>query len=752
MSVARRSYDSAGGMSPDRDSWGCAQRNPGLDRVALCTLGFYLTLSFGFFGRALLGEAANKYVGVGADPGLFMWFLRWWPHAVTHGLSPFYTRLVWSPEGFNLAAQTGIPLASLALAPFTIAWGPLFSYNLLCLIGPALDAWCAFILCRYISRSYWAALLGGYIFGFSPFILSAVRFAHLHLTLIFTLPLLVYVASLRIREEITVARCTLLLCALWTCEFLLSLEVFATATLFAACSIVLAYLLNADNLRKHIAKILRPLLFSYLCTILLVSPYILYFCKSELFGAKAAFDPKQFSVDLLNFVVPTATLELGGWHALYALTSRFTGGWGAENGGYIGLPVLFVVTLYLSRHLSRAECKLLLYLLIVAAIASLGPLLHIGGREYQIALPYWPVAGLPLFGSALPARWIVYDDLIAAVIVSLWLAQSDISFRMRCGAGLAIAILGVPNASAAFWTSDVKVPAFFESGLYRSYIDKNETVLILPYGYTGDCMRWQAEADMRFAMTEGYGSSRPLTYHLWPIVDGFLRSTYIPDAPAQFKMFLAAHDVAAVVVAEEVLPEWRVLLSSLKAKPIKVGGVWLYGTRNGLKENSDALLHTARMKFDRERISDLMMAADRYLLSGGSIQSLSILDLVSRGMLRRESILGPPVPIDLGGSAAPNSVVDPHLAYSLYAEGSGVHRIKLGVVASSFGAEAVARRLRDVADVIYFPEPGIVARFEESPLQEGWLVVVIRPKKLSDAIAGLTSPQGNETTAGASRE
>jgi hypothetical protein len=97
-------------------------------------------------------------------------------------------------------------------------------------------------------------------------------------------------------------------------------------------------------------------------------------------------------------------------------------------------------------------------------------------------------------------------------------------------------------------------------------------------------------------------------------------------------------------------------------------------------------------------------------------------------------------------------IVDPHLAYSLYAEGGSDNRIRLGEIASSFGAELIAKRLQGVADNIYFPQPGAVPRFDKMPLQLGWLVVAIRPQKLAEAAAQLNSALSPELRAGGDRE
>ena len=57
---------------------------------------------------------------------------------------------------------------------------------------PALAAWTAFLLCRYLTRSLWPSIVGGYLFGFSSYLLAQDGYGgHLNLGAVFLLPLIV---------------------------------------------------------------------------------------------------------------------------------------------------------------------------------------------------------------------------------------------------------------------------------------------------------------------------------------------------------------------------------------------------------------------------------------------------------------------------------------------------------------------------------------------------------------------------------
>jgi len=95
------------------------------------------------------------------DPAMMMWCMAWWPYALGQHINPFISHAVWAPSGFNLTWSACVPALATALAPVTIAWGPVVSYNLAALLGPALTGWAAFLVCWAVTDHFAAALVGG---------------------------------------------------------------------------------------------------------------------------------------------------------------------------------------------------------------------------------------------------------------------------------------------------------------------------------------------------------------------------------------------------------------------------------------------------------------------------------------------------------------------------------------------------------------------------------------------------------------
>ena len=88
------------------------------DRQAAGAFLLYLALSLLIFGRAVIAHPATVYVGRGPDPQLYIWFMAWWAHAISHGVNPFLTSVIWAPSGVHLAWTANMPLAAAGISGY----------------------------------------------------------------------------------------------------------------------------------------------------------------------------------------------------------------------------------------------------------------------------------------------------------------------------------------------------------------------------------------------------------------------------------------------------------------------------------------------------------------------------------------------------------------------------------------------------------------------------------------------------------
>jgi hypothetical protein len=573
-------------------------------------------------------------------------------------------------------------------------------------------------------------------------------FANLGLLLVCPVPLAVYFAVRRIAGEITARRFTLLLALILVAQFLLGIEIFLTLNMAGALALLLGLTYADADVRQRVLSLLKPIAYAYVLALAVVSPYLYYFfIFGSGFGRSPVFPGTLFSADLLNFVIPTQANQLGRISFLKSISVKFPGSIG-ESGACLSLPLIVIAVAYTRGHWHEGLGRLLIDFLVVAVVLSLGPVLSIGGQATPVALPWWLFEGLPIVNDVLVVRFAMYASLVLALMVSLYFAAINSKPALKFAFAAAVIAFNVPNLSAAFWSTAVDTPAFFRDGIYRNYLSRGETVVILPYAYTASCaLCWQAQTDMYFDMAEGGSGVRLGDYLRWPIVPAFAGKIYVPHPAAQLRAFLSAHNVGAVIVTDQVFPTWQRLFSTVGVQPIKIGGVYLYQLATNSTIDIEATLHEARKPFDTERLVTLITAADKYLSDGGSLDSLNVLNVARLNLIPEDLVLGPSVRFD--SSLSSHSTFDPRLAYGLILRRWPGDRVSLGELVWYPGVAALVERLRGIASEVYFPSPEKLAITASSPVVDtyGVLLVVFTRDQLAQAAALLRMSRATEMPA-----
>jgi hypothetical protein len=538
-------------------------------RVAPAAAAGYALLAFLFLGVPLLADPGSRYVGHGLDPQIFIWSFAWWPHAILHGENPVVTHAVWAPAGVNLAWVTAVPGLALAFAPLTLVAGAVVSYDTAAILMPAFAAWTAFLLCRRLTGTVWPSLAGGYLFGFSSYVLGQDGGGHMNLSSAFLLPLIALVTVRAVEGELAGRRLAVRMGPLLAFQLLLSTEVAFTVTLALAVGLLLCVLLVPDR-RRRLWTLLPGIAGSYLLAGLLTSPFLYYLLTGVHAGGPSERD--EFVADLVNFAVPTRIVLAGGaW--LTGISDRFPTNF-SEQGAYLGLPALVIVGLFARERLRSPGGRFLLAALAAAVVAALGA--HGAVAGHRIAtLPWAFVHDLPLFDQVLAIRLTVFAALAAAVIVASWAAgrRSGLA-RVLLPALAALAI--VPDPGAGVWSTAYTVPRFFTDAAYRGCLAPGEIVLPIPISQ-GNEMLWQVESGFRLRMAGGYvGPATPSSF-MNPGSFAYITTgnRLGADRVDELRSFIAAMRVTSVVVD----PGQAGLVSGA-LDPIahgrRVGGVILY--------------------------------------------------------------------------------------------------------------------------------------------------------------------------------
>lgn len=437
----------------------------------------------------------HELSGAGSDPYDSSWFLTWWPYALTHHLDPFFTKLIWYPIGASLLWVTSVPLLSLLCWPLTAAFGPALTYNLLIVTAPVFCAWPAYFLCRHIARDFGAALIGGFIFGFSTYVTSQSVGA-LNLTIVFSLPLLLLVVLKRLDNELSRAKAVALATVLLLAQFLICIEIFATIFVFGG----LAWMLALVYLPEH-RPVLKRLLADGLCTAPFVAlpllPLLIAMAPHYgLINHPGAW-PYIWVTDLTSIIIPSP-LNLFG-HMFHLLRNPFTSS-SQENGGYLGLPLLLILALFAWSQGKTPRGRYCSLMFLLCLLCSFGPFLWVAGRFTGIAMPWAVAVHLPLLGSALPARFTMFASLAAAIITTLWLTKpGHRAARLALGLLACIVLLPQPHPWQAL--PDAK---FFVPGRVQQVLGPNPRLLLLPFAINGPSSYWQMQNRFGFTEVGGY--------------------------------------------------------------------------------------------------------------------------------------------------------------------------------------------------------------------------------------------------------
>jgi hypothetical protein len=654
----------------------------------LLIFSLYLAFSLIYLGRGLLGHFGSYYLGRDTDPGQHMWFLNWWRVSLSHGLNPFLSDWVWAPLGINLAWTTCVPLQSLISIPLQVTVGEPATYNLIAMLMLPLAAFSAFLLCRRVTGAFWPSVLGGYIFGFSPYLLSEVL-GHLASMAVFPVPLIALVALKRLDDEISAVRFSVMLAALLIMQFLCSVELFATVTVVSGFALLLALALFDGDLRARLAGLIAPVVAGYAMAGAILSPY-LYFLLARGFPHAPLWKPGISSADLLGFLVPTVTVMLGTARAAVEIAGTFQCDI-HENGAYLGIAIILLVEVFRRCYWREPAGKLLVILLVVFVITAVGPSIHIAGKQ-GFWMPWAIVERLPLISIALPIRFMMYAFLVVAIMASMWFAQSRARPLTKWICAGAILLSIAPNPHASFWVSKVDIPAFFTDRTYATELEPREIILPLPWRHLGNSMYWQLRSGMYFRMAGGYTGPPPFEFDRMPVTRYFYGGIDLPEAADQLKAYIARFGVQAVIAdpLEANFAIFKQTLDSLGVTGRNEKDVRIYKIAPG-SFAAFANLSGAQVeaRADALRFDVILEAAERYLADRHDLSKLSALELKRLDLLPRDWL------VDTTPHAYFDWAVGP-------ASGGGVG---IMIVGSYEGVRPLIERYRARASSIEYPAP-----------------------------------------------
>jgi hypothetical protein len=468
--------------------------------------GFYLVVAVWVTARIWINPAGRVAPLYSGDPAQVQFFLAHSVRVVLHGEYPFFTNRLNYPDGVNMMANTAILALGIPMVPVTLLFGPAISFVLLVTLGLAgtASAW-YYVLSRHMVSSVpLAAVVGGWVCGFSPAMLSHANW-HPNIVSQFLLPFILWrvIALTRSRHFF---RDGAVLALLVACQAFINEEILLFTAL-ASGVFLLAVLVQQP---RRWASAWRPLAGGLAVCAVIVVALLAYPLYIQFAGPQAyhglSDTVRNYGNDIAGFFTPGSATLGGNQRANVDLAPNYS----EENAFFgWGLALLSVgIVLWLWRQML---VRALAFTGLFFAVLSLGERVTYWGRPIARGPWEWLVK-LPLLDAVVPTRFglittVVLGLLLALAVAKAW--QLDFGNR-RALIGLvagALAIALVPIAPMPLKeVNRPTVPTFITSGLWRPYVASDQTLVPVPAPDMSntDGMRWAASVNLDFRIPGGY--------------------------------------------------------------------------------------------------------------------------------------------------------------------------------------------------------------------------------------------------------
>ena len=435
-------------------------------------------------------NANTELIGIdGGDTYQGLWNLWWVKHSVLSFTNPYYTNYIFYPIGTDLYAHSLSPLAGLFSIPFQLAFGLVFSYNMLVILSFVLAGYGTYRLAYYITMEKKASFFSGLVFGFSSYHFARA-WGHLNLVSIQWIPFYVlFLLKLRKKYSLNNVFFTVLFLVLSTLWADFHYAVFLG--FFTLMVLVYDLLFNRKQIRKYLLKLGITIGIFFGLMALIIGPLFYGMLTGKYDYATAPpNDQLIYSADLLGFFVPTFLNPFFGGYAQDVI-SHFSDA-GIESVVYVGYTIWALAIIALLKFWKATKFWLLGAFSFI--ILSLGPILHIFGSSsftsfhVNISLP-----GLLLFSvlpiPRAPSRFILMSMLCLAILSAITIKHANTKIT-KLKHGKVVDLLFVVLLSVAFLTEvnmlpypiveNTSVPSFYSD---LAKMNGDFSILDLPQNY-----------------------------------------------------------------------------------------------------------------------------------------------------------------------------------------------------------------------------------------------------------------------------
>ena len=462
---------------------------------------------------------SGRVFGLDGDFTQSVWFISWVPHALAHGLNPFFSAAMYAPVGVNLAQNTASPFLGLLTAPLAPVLSPVAIGNLLLVLAMPLSATAAFVVLERWDVWGPAAALGGLIYGFSPYMVGQ-GLGHPELMFL-PLPPLIAMTIVTIGRGGASPWQGVWLGLLLTAQFLISPEVLVVVLVLAVLGVGYVALRHLRSVPAMVRAMAVPMVLCIgVAVVLLAYPAWMLVAGPQHFAGPTVPLSNPYYNDALSFVVhgTMQRVSLGMPVSWSGTLSTFQP---TEAGGYIGIPVLVVTGFLAWRSRRSPRMQLAVALLVTSGLLSLGPYLYVQGRSTGLPMPFFVLAHLPLLNNVLPSRISFEMDACLAAVIAFGIDDlhrapvprgAGAARRGRwagpaaAGAVLAVTAVALVATQLPVWPYETAATAGLPSRI-RQVIPPGDPVAVT-YPYTNypylQPMIWQTNSGFAFRTLGGY--------------------------------------------------------------------------------------------------------------------------------------------------------------------------------------------------------------------------------------------------------
>ena len=458
----------------------------------LPVLGVYLILTLILLCPFSVLNIGSSLIGGGRDGYQGLWNL-WWVKRSTLSLSsPYVTDHLYYPYGADLYFHSLSSGAGFLTIPFQLAFGLVFTYNLIVILSFVLAGYGAYCLAHHITGDKKASFFGGLVFAFSAYHFARAL-EHMNLVSVQWIPFYV-LFLLKMRQEKSFKNVFLAAAFLVLSGLTADLQYVFFLGMLTVFFVVYQSISSKEGFVEFLIRLGSMTAVSAGVLLLFLAPTVFgLFSGKYDYAISSPGDSVVLSADLLAFLTPNSrNLFFGGLTG--GVISSFSSSplFPIEGVAYVGYTVL-ALAVYAAVKLKRSV-RFWLLTALAFIVLSLGPMLHVMGSvsftvfHVNIPLPELVLYYVfPVFRA--PVRFIVMATLCLSVISAIAIKQANMQIgKLKHGRILVLVFL--ITLSTAFMVEnnmlpyptveDTSVPEFYRT---LAAMDGSFSVLDLPQTY-----------------------------------------------------------------------------------------------------------------------------------------------------------------------------------------------------------------------------------------------------------------------------